>query len=426
MNLSPKLQSKLNYLSALLNDLLLTILILYLILTFLGRLKPSLAYNGITSDSLLISAIILIIITATLNKIMSKSRITIVYLSPVAKFSIALILILTTGGIVMTMSQFPPGTRTILAILTMLIALLTINFTSLVTEKEQPHHDLNHRLIELHRAGLVLIGLLFVTNLLYRDIQPTQHYVATPTKPSSLIKESSNPNDSPTIWQNNRLLWLINQPTARFLFPTRDIYESLTIRVYYSSNKPEKAFVRTNNTRSQPIINLSAITLFDELANPNWSWPRTSWKNNPSVWLYTKPALPPGYPSFEEFIEDNTVNRLVDEAAVFVVKNDQNTEYQSIIHDFNLPNIAYLLTPDPDLFKSNDLKKVGDQKYLIEVTSQLTEEFRAIGVKYPIDIGIDGFNVGDWMTVEKIEIIATRNPVTLDSVGSFIKRRLPL
>lgn len=289
------------------------------------------------------------------------------------------------------------------------------------------NNQLNKKYIRIWRIFLGLLAVSLITVIIYGEAKTTVTYTYQPNSNNNWIKKKdTSPNESPLIWQNNQKVLLVNLPETTFNLPLTDIFESITIKVYYQSTAPQKLIIRTKNSRSLPMLDTTQISIYNELNDPAWKWESKTILSSEQVYFYEKPSLPKNFPPLEKFLDASTINRVRQNAEVFIVKNDQNIDYESITEDFDLPFIAYVLAPNLDAIEYIDLSsQKGSQTYTITLMENLDEAARQRGVNYRFDLRLQNYRANDWAIVRKIEILAKRNPITLTSLKEYLQKIFP-
>lgn len=277
--------------------------------------------------------------------------------------------------------------------------------------------------VNLWRISLILSVVVILLIVAYNEMKTTVRYTYVPGQKNRWItNHHDNPVDSPVIEMQRASALLLNQPETQFDLLLTDIFETLTVKVFYNSPVPNKLAIYSDHERSTPVIDSGQIILFDKLTeNPEWIWEPQPFSSSDSVTFYQKPGLPETFLPFEEFVEKDTIKRSLNEAKVFVVKNDQNIEYDSLTHDFQLHEIAYLLVPVLEKINyTNLVEKTPQGLYVVELKEDLYPKIRKRGANYKFSLVIEGIELSDWAAVEKIEVTAERKPVSQESLQRFL------
>ncbi|MBU1111017.1 hypothetical protein KKB83_05385 [Patescibacteria group bacterium] len=281
-----------------------------------------------------------------------------------------------------------------------------------------------------HRLFLLLLVMGLLSYLAWYDIQPAVEFTFTPNETRLLTKRNNSPADSPIVHFEGKDVWLLNQPSTHFELEMTDIFETITIRAHYQTPTPKQIVIATDRSRTLPLIDPAEISLLQQLNDPDWPWTGQTSALANNLTFYAKPGLPEGFPSFETFVQENipgiqtgTTERIFNNGEVFVVKNDQNIEYRPLAGRFDLPYIAYLLVPQVDALEFVDaVQLVDNSSYVLELRETLSEEERQLGGKLNFRLNLSDYVSGDWAVVEKISIIAARQPVTFEGVVNFMKK----
>lgn len=283
--------------------------------------------------------------------------------------------------------------------------------------------------VRVWQVFLALSAISIITVLVRQELQTTVVYRYQPGQQNPWVtKHDNNLTDSPVILgEKDRVLYL-NQPKTPFTARFTDVFESATVRVYYQGPEPEGLAIESDHSRSVPMFVSDEPDIYQRLQEEEWIKQEDVIPDHPELVLYTRPDRPDFFPAFGLFLEqesiDNVVREIPKSVTVFVVKSDRNIQYQSLFDNHDLGFIQYIVLPDR--LKHYNLQPVtkapnDDDTYILELTEKLQGDDRRRGAEYNFRVVLAGYNPGDWATVKKIEVIATRKPVTLQSLMRFLE-----
>lgn len=304
-----------------------------------------------------------------------------------------------------------------------------------MTEIKQTHLN---KLVLLHRFLIIIFVSGLLLYLFWYDTKPTLHFNLTPQKQDLLRKRFTTPNDSPVIdWQGRRV-WLINQPSTPFTFTLTDIFDDISIKIWYRSPIPHKLSISSDKSRTPFLIDPDQVSIYKRLEERGWRATPDILGDYPELVLFTNPGKPSFFKPFEYFWNQldaaRTVERIYSQPSILVVLNDQNTQLQPLPDQHKLNFIQYVLLPRSlDIYAQHGIRftqKVQQSQqgdlYQLEFSENLWEKVRKRGAKYKFYINLDNYQPGNWAIVEKIEITATRQPVTVESFKNFLRKQFKL
>lgn len=299
--------------------------------------------------------------------------------------------------------------------------------------------NLDYVLIWRIFLGLVIASILAV--ITYEEVKTTVTYSYTPSGENRFTtKRYNNPNDSPIVLKEGERLQLINQPSTPFTATLTDIFETLKVKVFYKGSRPTQVGIRSEKSQTPRLIDPGKINIYERLEEKGWVKETNVIQGHPELVLYHRPKVPEFFDPFEFFLSQKDKGELIEriynlaKPTIWVVKNDSNVQHQSLAnddHDINF--FQYVLLPESiQDYKKNGIgfvenvvgRKKGDL-YVASLEEKLWEEVRERGAEYKFRIKLDNYQPGDWAVVEKIEITATRKPVTLESFKNFLGRKRP-
>lgn len=108
-----------------------------------------------------------------------------------------------------------------------------------------------------------------------------------------------------------------------------------------------QSFDLEERVEKQPLEGNESITVYQRLNEDGWSKQERPFSNYPDLDFYAYPQMPEQFPAFLDFLKDKSLDEIVEkmhkEKSIFVVKNDQNTQFQSIFDFHDLDSIQYIL-----------------------------------------------------------------------------------
>lgn len=228
----------------------------------------------------------------------------------------------------------------------------------------------------------------------------------------TILEEGTN---SEVITLKNKEYLLLRQEVTPLTLNIAEAFEEITVRVYYYAPRAEQLNLRTLRNPVPDDLKGEQTFLFEKLNDENWRWIRKEIELSADVVVYEKPGLPPNYPPLTQFLQESTIDQIMDRGLNFVVHNDQNTTFKGLGEPYELTNIAYLVVPkpvaDPTQVEAPQLEVL---EYIIDITEEpliLSEpEGNTI---YAIDIAFLNYQEGDWATISKLEVIGSRGPVVI-------------